>query len=788
MPEDRETATSQHHSRPGEEHLRLIADSLPFLVSYIDADQRYRFANRTYEVWFGQPRDEVRGKTMAEVLGPAAFATIEPHVRTALAGQAVTFEASVAYRHGGERAVRATYVPHVAGDRVVGMVALVADVTAEKSASRERDTLVVSEHQARTHAEAALARVGRLQQLTALLSETADLEEIYKLAVTQVIAATGAQAASLALLREPAPDGSGDRRPSLDGVPSSGVADLELVFSQGYPEEMIQRWRRFSVTAATPMSQAVRTGTAIFVESQAKKAERYPNLAATTDTNTSAGLQALAAIPLLVHGRAIGGLGLSFATSRSFSAEDQQHLTSIAQQCAQAIARSQLFAAERQARAEAEAARGRLVVLADASAAFTRATPDPGALFQTIARKITDFPGDCCSIWLVADDGEMLEHTAFHHRDAAAEAAVRALFTGLALRVGEGLTGRVAQTGVSVRLSTLDPQQLRLAVKAELRHLLERYPARSLMFVPLKNRDRVLGVLVLARFDSPRPYSFEDQRLVEDLADRAAMAVETSRLIEKERRAVRARDDFLSIAGHELRTPLTALQLQVQSLLQPGRAKMDEKSAARVAKMEQHTARVTRLVEELLDVARITGGRLQLLREPVDLPALITEVTERFPEAMARARCTLTVEVDGGPQGSIIGLWDRTRLDQVLTNLLDNARKYGAGKPIQVRARRRADHARVEVVDQGIGIPAADQRRIFGRFERAVSERNYGGLGLGLWISRQMIEAMGGTIWFESVEGKGSTFVVEIPLAPPAAVVAKEARAQAATNGSTTVR
>jgi signal transduction histidine kinase len=225
------------------------------------------------------------------------------------------------------------------------------------------------------------------------------------------------------------------------------------------------------------------------------------------------------------------------------------------------------------------------------------------------------------------------------------------------------------------------------------------------------------------------------------------------------------RDDFLHVAGHELKTPLAALLLQLDGMLRQAQrgqfAAQPELLRERLVKTRTQAQRLERLVGELLDVSRLSSGQLVLELEEVDLAGLAREVTERLGEQAQRAGCALTVS---GPEAPVVGRWDRLRVDQVLTNLLANAFKYGVGKPIELRLERVGPAARVVVRDHGIGIAAADQARIFERFERAVSDSHYGGLGLGLWICRQIVEALGGTIAVESALGQGSTFVVMLPL------------------------
>ncbi|HXN83074.1 MAG TPA: HAMP domain-containing sensor histidine kinase, partial [Myxococcales bacterium] len=167
-----------------------------------------------------------------------------------------------------------------------------------------------------------------------------------------------------------------------------------------------------------------------------------------------------------------------------------------------------------------------------------------------------------------------------------------------------------------------------------------------------------------------------------------------------------------------------------------------------------------RLINELLDVSRIVSGKVLLDLEDVDLAALAQEVADRFGEELARAGCTLRFEAGE----NVVGHWDRARLDQVLTNLLGNAIKYGKGSALELTVGRLGSEAWLSVRDHGIGIAPEHQARIFGRFERAVSERHYGGLGLGLWIAREVVDSLGGSIRCESGLGQGSTFTVVLPL------------------------
>jgi PAS domain S-box-containing protein len=244
------------------------------------------------------------------------------------------------------------------------------------------------------------------------------------------------------------------------------------------------------------------------------------------------------------------------------------------------------------------------------------------------------------------------------------------------------------------------------------------------------------------------------------LRESEAQLRRASHLLEE---AVHAREEFLSTAAHELRNPVNALQLQLVALLRATQEGIEavprEWASERISQAVAAVRRLVRLVETLLDVSRITAGRLDLELEPMDFAQAVHAVVTRFKDQLNGQQVTIRA-------ARTTGSWDRVRIEQVVTNLLSNAIKYGEGLPIEVLLEGHDRTVCLSVIDHGIGIEPENQARLFERFERAVTRRDYGGFGLGLWITQQIVNAMGGQIAVESHHGEGSTFRVTLPRQP----------------------
>jgi PAS domain S-box-containing protein len=390
---------------------------------------------------------------------------------------------------------------------------------------------------------------------------------------------------------------------------------------------------------------------------------------------------------------------------------------------------------------------------------------DRDEILSRLANLAVPTLGDWCAVDETTPEGQ-IRRVAVVHLQPERVAQAYAFHEKYPISLSDpGGIGKVLRTGTTEFVPDLTALIDQAVSDPDYRRAIRELGIESVISVPLVSRDRTLAALTLIYGDSHRRYTEEDVRLAEDLARRAATSLDNGFLYKEAQDAIRARDSFLSIASHELNTPLTSLSLNVQTLQRvlqhAGLDSLKQDTVnARLQAVQRQIRRLGNLIHELLDVSRITAGKLRLEPEEVDLAGLARDLTLRFSEELSRSGGELRLEA---PE-SVVGFWDRLRVEQILQNLLTNAIKYGRGLPIEVQVSADAQWARVVVRDQGIGISPEDQARLFQRFERLASERHFSGFGLGLWIVRQILDAMGGRIHLESEPGRGSVFTVELPL------------------------
>jgi signal transduction histidine kinase len=463
-------------------------------------------------------------------------------------------------------------------------------------------------------------------------------------------------------------------------------------------------------------------------------------------------------VPMMVRGQILGVISLMRGAGRTpFAKGDVDTAGELAHRAALAIDNARLYR-------DARRREGTMRFFAEASTLLSSSL-DHVSICERLAHLVVPSFADWCGVEL-AEGGE-LRPIAIAHVDSTKVETARQM----RLRYPpEPAAARgphaVLRTGRAELIREVTEEMASRGARNE-EHLrfIRDLGLRSVLIVPLVAGGRPIGVLNLVWAESNRRYGSEDLEMTRELGRRAGLAVENARLYNEARAAVKLRDEFLSIASHELKTPLTSLRLKVDGILRiTGKADRTPadlaKLASRVQGVDKQVGRLTELVDALLDVSRATSGQLQLRLEDVDLVAVTKAVAERFKDDLVSAGCSLSLVVT---EKAIHGRWDRLRLDEVITNFLSNAIKYGAGKPVQIRVSATKTVATVEIEDQGIGISPDDQRRLFERFARVVSPEHYGGFGLGLWIVKLLVEAMGGKVAVRSAVGTGSVFSAELP-------------------------
>ncbi|MDC3961352.1 sensor histidine kinase [Polyangium jinanense] len=582
-------------------------------------------------------------------------------------------------------------------------------------------------------------------------------DKLLRTLLTVVLEQGGAQRGCLILCRDGC--SSIEAEASLEG---SGVA-TKLLESQPLSSSLVP---------VSIVNYAMRTKERVILEDAAEAAKyaSEPYIARVKP-------RSLLCLPILRQTEVVGLLYLeNNLLAGAFTPDRLVALSLLATQAAISLEKAQLLGKEQAARAAAEAARAAAeVARAAAEAAERRATfiAEAGALLsesldykETLAR-LARLSVRSISDWCVIDivEGGEIRRICGAHKDPAKEPLLEQLQRWYPPRTNSPHpASKVLQTGEPILIPDLTEEVIgKFVVNEEHRKLSRELGAQSSIVVPLAAHGQTLGVLSVVSATPERRYGRADLALVEDVARRAAVAIDNARLYRKTQEAVRVRDEFLTVASHELNTPVTSLRLTLQSMdraIRSGRSGDTQVMSKLVERALRQGTRLARLNKALVDVSQLHGGRLPLEREDVDLATLLRNVLDQLKPELSQARCSVHIQYDH----HVVGRWDPDRIEQILTNLLSNAIKFGAGKPIEIFYGEEQGIARIVVKDHGIGIDPARQERIFERFERAASE-NYGGLGLGLYISRRIAEAHGGALRVQSEPGVGSSFTLELPCA-----------------------
>lgn len=636
--------------------------------------------------------------------------------------------------------------------RVVGCS---INITERKQQEQERAELLAREQQARQQAERVAEQNARLHAVTAALTQALTPEQVISIMLEQGVTSTGAYAAAVVLL------------PDSDRIPLAEQTIAYVAQSRGYPQEMMEKWRTISLEQDTPLSKAIRSGEAIWIESREHLAAQFPELSPTPSS------VAWMSIPLWVGERVYGAVGMSFSEARAFAAQERAFILTMMEQCAQSLERARLYQQVQQSWHLAETQRERLERLYHATAALstTITQEQVGDVVLRMGLEAANAQGGALMVLPQRDSTLELVNAVGLPLDDEQDSQ------RLPLHLSYPMADAI-RTGHPVVLesSAAWQQQYPAIVDATSTAYLE-----SIVVLPIHGDAGIFGAISF-HFEQPQSISQEDLDFFTTLARQCGQALERARLYEAEcqsrnmaEAAVSQRNHMLSIIAHDLRTPLTVLQATTQ-MLQRQLSNLNNLDEARIERslkrLHMAAAQMTGQMQELDDIAHLHSEQpLPLNYTQFDLVAMINQAIQICQNATTQhqirfeSACpTLLIEAD------------EPRLTRICNNLLQNAVKYSpGGGEVVVTLSRIEQHGQpfveLTVRDQGMGIPAEDLSIIFEPFHRGSNAENrIPGTGLGLASVRSIVERHNGTISVASQVGQGSIFTVQLPLIQPAAI------------------
>jgi signal transduction histidine kinase/CheY-like chemotaxis protein len=639
-----------------------------------------------------------------------------------------------------------------------GVTALVAyDVIAAALTVTDDPTSAESAPDAKQLRET-LARLESLTELAFALSGAVTQGEVASLVVEQGMREARADMATLYVL-----DDSGE--------------GLDLLAQRGVSPDVLQRIVRITKTEGNPrVMETLATGVSVWAETEAEYAAIYPEVARLPASGRRA--KAFWSVPLIVEGRPVGFLGMGFFAEQRFSAEDRRFVETFTKLCAQALLRA--VRRDRDVALERRAEKRRAFL---ARAMETLASSlDYRTTLQRVAELAVPELADWCTIDILESSAEVSQQVAVAHVDPAKVAFAR--------EVGERYpSNRAAQTGAPQVIrsgkSELYPELPaalieRAARDADHLRILRELKLESCMIVALRSdAGRTLGALTFVYADSGRRYNEDDLSFAEDFARRAALAIENARaaseveaarareqaMRERAEQASMTKDHFLATVSHELRTPLNVILGWTVVLRERERELAPEVQRA-LAVIERNARAQARLIEDVLDLSRISSGKLSLALASVNVGEAVRAAALALRPAAEGKGVALTFY--GHDDDALLTISaDADRLQQILWNLLSNALKFTPkGGSIGILATRVGSEVQIQVADTGEGIAENVLPHVFEPFRQADSSttRRHGGLGLGLSLVRQITAAHGGTVEANSDgPGRGATFVVRLP-------------------------
>ena len=487
-----------------------------------------------------------------------------------------------------------------------------------------------------------------------------------------------------------------------------------------------------------------------------------PALLPQRETYDREGIKAMVVFPLVIRGERCGTMVFYSHQARTFSDDDVQVGTALANLVAASLTTAELYDEQRLAREAADRARGRATFLAEAGTALS-ASLDYVTTLKAVARLAVPAIADWCSVDILGDNGQLQRLAVTHVDPEKIELALRLEEKYPADPTSPGGVHEVLRTGRPTFMAHIPSELVAASARNdEHRQLLSDLQLTSYMCVPMLAQGKAFGVITFLSAESKREYSELDLAFARELANRASLAVENARSYERATHASQLKDEFLATLSHELRTPLNSV-LGYARMMRSGMLPEDKTKHA-IEVIERNGTALKQIIEDVLDVSRIVSGRLRLNVETLDLPLILNDsVATVMPAADAKG---VRIETMIDPSASAVS-GDRDRLQQIVWNLLSNAIKFTPrGGKVQLRLQAVNSHVEIVVSDTGQGITPEFLPLVFERFRQsdATFSREHGGLGLGLAIAKELAELHGGTVRAMSDgPGRGATFTLQLP-------------------------
>jgi PAS domain S-box-containing protein len=737
---------AEEELRRGDERYRSLLENANDIIYSHDLEGNYIAINRACSVVTGYTREELLGGlNIKQVVAPEHLELARRMTEQKLRdpSKPTVYEVDIIARDGHRLTLEVSTRIAYRDGQPFAVEGIARDVTERVRAAGERERLLEEARAARDDAEEALARRRDVEERLRTLVDASS--SLLGSPQTEVVLP-----AVLALShRLVAADAYAIWRYSVKAAVWAVVASSGL--SDDYGHERIE------VTSNTPrLPDGPLAVEDVFA---------VPMLEERRETYRREGIRSLLTLPLRAHGETVGSLVFYYREPRRFANTDIVVATALANLAASAVRTAELYDEQLRLRGAAEAAEQRAVFLAGATTLLSSSLEYEKTL-EAVAHAAVPWVADWCGVDILFADGEV-RRLAVAHVDPAKVEWARELSKRYPYdpKAPRGVP-EVLRTGRAELYAEISDELLVAAAKDE-EHLriMRDIGFNSAMIVPLAAHGRTFGAITFVTAESGRRYGAEDLAFAEDLARRAALAVENARLYQQAQEANRIKDEFLATLSHELRTPLTAI-LGWASMLAAGSLDAQETARA-IATIERNARAQCQIVEDVLDVSRIITGKLRLEMRPVELRALVQDAVESVRPA-AEAKGVYLSTLLAPDAGEVTA--DPNRLQQVMWNLLSNAVKFTpAGGRVEVELRRDGVRTSLRVSDTGEGIAQEFLPYVFDRFRQADmgTTRQHGGLGLGLSIVRHLVELHGGEVSAESAgRGLGSVFTLHLPLRP----------------------